>query len=701
MRTFIIILLFSPIIALSQRLNEIEKLVVQTDTVKRTWPADVIYDKTDRVLPLYYTTENEICEVKFWTNSTDPKVVLLHSEDFTIIDSLVFTGEYYRFKVKFHNLTQSRFLKFSFQVINEIQDNVVDINLRPYTQTKAQIFIRDNELFIGEEKVIEIVSNNPSNIKYSNEWSRSQDISCRITGENGKLYLHVVPEKTGIVNLSVPLFVNKPALNTDNKFNYSLPPLTCSFLVNASRLQFLGVDKKEITLNDVSRTEGIELQLDDSRLVQLNKTYRMEEQEEAGGALIAEIFTRQKMANGKVLCIIRPYNYHKISDGYLYIKDGDNPKFITNISITPATSIEKISILRKGGEWKESNTIFPGETVDVKLEGEGLHKANFYFEGLEQTIGDSILKNESQVTYSLKVPVNIPLKSVNIYNDKEPTGKVLRVSEYQKPRDFDYIFIDYGDKNKRISSVRGPLLYEKTVKDVVISFNQDKIDEEALYGRQYVDIEVRIFGRKNELVEIRNIDNIIVCPGETSQRYNFYPSKGCLTDDISLNKHLSRKTYDLDDWSRITMKISDQKDKYGGEGFEKDVELILKRTYSFDVEVSFPAGLVTISKQDDGEMGFGNLSGISMAMIAQFSFYHPEKIARYRPYKVGAGFLAFNAFNFSEKVETRDVGIVALGSLYPTTRDVKLSFPLYMGGGYFLKDEKWFFLIGPGIRVKL
>ena len=171
------------------------------------------------------------------------------------------------------------------------------------------------------------------------------------------------------------------------------------------------------------------------------------------------------------------------------------------------------------------------------------------------------------------------------------------------------------------------------------------------------------------------------------------------------SKYLSKKTYDLDEWSKISLNIQDNPDKYGDEGYQRDVDIILKRKYSFDVEVSFPAGLITISKQtsgaDSGKIGFGSLSGISMAMIAQFSFYNPNKIAKYRPYKIGAGFLAFNAFNFSDKADNRDVGIVVLGSIYPTTKDVKLSFPLYVGGGYFLKDQKWFFLVGPGIRVTL
>ncbi|MBK6934426.1 MAG: hypothetical protein IPH17_05010 [Bacteroidales bacterium] len=45
------------------------------------------------------------------------------------------------------------------------------------------------------------------------------------------------------------------------------------------------------------------------------------------------------------------------------------------------------------------------------------------------------------------------------------------------------------------------------------------------------------------------------------------------------------------------------------------------------------------------------------------------------------------------------MSLVALISLYPTTKDRKLNFPLYMGGGYFLSENKFFFLVGPGIQV--
>ena len=110
--------------------------------------------------------------------------------------------------------------------------------------------------------------------------------------------------------------------------------------------------------------------------------------------------------------------------------------------------------------------------------------------------------------------------------------------------------------------------------------------------------------------------------------------------------------------------------------------------------------MIKTFNDDSGAGAFDNFGGISMAMIAQFSFYDPERIGKFKPYKVGGGFMALNAFNFNENVN-RDVAIVALGSLYPTRKDVKLTFPLYFGGGVWLGTGKPFILVGPGIRVSI
>jgi hypothetical protein len=245
-------------------------------------------------------------------------------------------------------------------------------------------------------------------------------------------------------------------------------------------------------------------------------------------------------------------------------------------------------------------------------------------------------------------------------------------------------------------------LYNRTVKDVVISFNNNKIDSEGrLFGRQYLNIDLRVTGPGNELIDVRTISNVVVCPSDISPRYKYYDQRNCTPGEISLNKYLRRSTNDLEDWSRINVTVKTDPARYGGESQQKDIEIILKKKYKFDIDVSFPAGLITVSRdlEDPEKTVFSNLYGISMAMVAQFAFYHPEKIAKLRPYRIGAGFLALDAFNFQS--ESQDLALVALGSLYPTTRDKKLAFPLYIGGGYQFKAQKWMMLIGPGISIKL
>lgn len=694
--------LLTHILTFSQSEKIVEKLILQVDTNIYSWPDDAIFSREKQVLPFLYLEENEICEMQVWPVDPSKKLELINSPDFEIRDSLILINNYYRFKVQFHRLTEQDFLKFSFRSVSGASQAIQDIPIQPYTKTSVSLYMRENTLFIGEEKIFEVITNNPDNILISNEWVTSAQADYRFRKIEGNLFLHLIPNQLSEIKIDIPLRSRKPDINTRKQLSFELAPLKYNFQVKASRLRYLNLDLKEIALDESLKMEGVEVQLDDNRLLHINKTYRIEDQEEKGGPLIAELFTKRRLANNKVLCILRPYSYHKKSEGYLYMKDGDIARFITNFDVIHATLINTISILRKGGEWKSGTKIYPGETVEVKLEGQGLHNTDFRFEDLIDITQDTLIRSETQALFKLKVPINISKKTINIYNYQQPTGKALRVAEYQEAREFDYLYLNYGDIGRKVSGIRGPILYQKTIKDVVINFNDHLIDNDGdLHGIQYLDIDFRITGKRNQLIEMRSIENIVICPGDKSPRFNYYNSKNCLTEDISLNKYLSRKTYDLDEWSKISMTIKNDQDKYGGDGYQKEIDIILKRNYSFDIEVSFPAGLITISEQEDGEMGFGSLSGISMAMIAQFSFYHPEKIAKYRPYKIGAGFLAFNAFNFSDNADNRDVGIVILGSLYPTTRDVKLSFPLYVGGGYFLKDRKWFFLIGPGIRVRL
>ncbi len=694
--------------------NIFKLIELHIDSMKFTSLDNMISINGVTQLYFIYNDENEVCEVKLYpkNNQRIKNLTLFHSGDFEIIDSLLFIDNtYYRFKVRFINITKSQFLKFTCKVLLDTSQIIEEIHLFPCTQTSLNIYPSNDELYIGEEKEFELITNNVENIRYSTDWTSGNDIDYRIVKKNGRLFVYLLPNKTGRRMLEMKLRTNKPSIDEQSNISYNLSPLLYNFLVKASRLQYLNIDKKEVTLDENTRMTGVEVQLDNSRLLTMNKTYRIENQEEPGGALIAEIFTKSSLANNRILCQLRVYNYHRNSEGYLYIKDGDNAKFITNFTISPKTQIEKISILREGGDWQQNLSVYPGEKFDLKIQGQGLHKAQFHFEDLEEIGTDTLIKNEYEQVFKLKVPVSISKKQLNIYNHSKPSGYYLTIKEYQEPRPFDYIFVNYGDLNRLVSSIHGPILYNKTVRDVVFSFNNDKIDSnDKLFGKQYLKFDIQINSMKNELIEMKAIDNVVICPSDRSPRSKYYNDKNCWRGELSLNKYIRKKTYDLDEWTSIKVTIQHDASKYGGESIKKDVEIILKKKYKFDIDVSFPAGLITVYKTDkeNEESGetervteFGNLWGVSMAMIAQFSFYHPDKIAKLRPYKVGAGFIALNAFNLSSSDTNQDLAFVILGSLYPTSKDNKLSFPLYFGGGLKMLDRSWMFLIGPGIRIRL
>jgi hypothetical protein len=704
---FIFVCIFKP--ALAQLNNEsiFRHVEIRTDTmIFNTARNTISQNSGNKYLAFIYNDENEVAEVTLMFKRPEAieSIILQPSDDFIIIDSLYSIGNQYKFKVRFKNLTYTEFLKFVFIYTEKKESQKTEeLKLLPCTNTNLTANIGSDELFIGEEKIIDLYSNNPDNIRLTNEWVAGAKFDYRLEGQDQGIKLIIIPKELGIQKISLHLQVRKPFYNIlTNQISYDLEPLELNINVKTSRLKFITPDRREITLDDVSRRDGIEVIMDYAKHMEMNKTYRLENQEQPGGTLIAEVYTRSQLANNRILCILRAYNYHRMANGYLFVKDGDNPCFITNLNIIPKTSINKISILREGRDWVQDLSLYPGETVDLKIEGESLHRARFLFEDLIDVTTDTLIRNESEVIYKLKVPINISKKKLNIYNNTTPTGFYLNIREFEEPRAFDYIYINYGDVNRIVSGIHGPILYDKGIRDVMITFNTDRIDDNTrLYGRQHLQIEIRITGPKNELIDMRILDNIIVCPSDRSPRYAFYDKRNCTTGEISINKYLRKNTNDLDDWSRINIIFRHNPAKYGVEGQQKEIEIVLKKNYKVDVDVSFPAGLITVSRDPENQNNFSysNLYGISMAMVAQLSFYHPEKIAKLRPYKVGAGFLALDAFNFQS--DKQDLAFVVLGSIYPSTRDRKLYFPLYIGGGYQFKSEKWMLLIGPGISVRL
>ncbi len=687
----------------------VRDVVLKVDTNEFTLTNDRIMFQGDPFLAFSFSNPEPVCEVTLVAGyqQSFEELSLLPSGDFEIIDSLLQTdGETMRFKVRFNDLINVNYLKFSFIHVDNMRGDsgLLELNLLPYTDTYLKFYPPNDELYIGEEKVFELLSNNIDNIQFENDWVIGENMNYRISKTFNQIRLHVVPKTLGRQKISIPIRVKKPIMDAGMQVDFDLPLIEYTFFVKQSRLQFLNVDQNEVTLDDSTRLEGIEIQMDNSRLLQLQKTYRLESQEEPGGNLIAELFTKNSLTNNRVLCVLRVYNYHRKSDGYLYIKDGDSPKFITNIDITPKTTVERISILRNGF-WSENTSVYPGEIINVKIEGEGLHKAEFKFEQMEDiTAFDSIIRGENLALYMFKVPMDIAVRRLELFSRADPMDIFLTVKEYQEPRPFDFLWINHQGVRHSLADLPATVMIDGTIQNLIFGADPNMIDSnEKLYGKQYLRLDITITGRRNELIEVKTIENIVVCPGIRSPRTEHYNLSDCILPRFDMNNYFREKTSNLEIWSTIKMRVSHQSSKYSSPGTIQEFDMILRKPSSFDIEVSFPAGLITDQKPDadNPDQRLGQLSGISIAMIGQFTFYHPEKINVQRPYKIGAGILALNTFNFSDDADNRDIGLVILGSLYPTTKDVKLTFPLYFGGGYQLKNQKWFLLIGPGIKIRL
>ncbi len=676
-------------------------MIFKIDTSVYTWEENAMMINGEMQLPFYYDSENEMAEVemKLAEHADAAAIQLKFSNDYILVDSLLNINDHIRFKVKFKDLTSSNFLKFVFKdQMDSAETKFYDLGLFPHTQTRLQMVSSNSEFFIGEEQIIDIAVSNIHNVKINNQWVNEDKANYLIRKYNDQLRVHFLPKKKGLYTWKVIIPIRKPEI-VGETIVFESAPLIKRFEIKSGRIAFLNINQLEITPSKNNQTPNI-IQIDNNVRLSLGKTYRIEDQEAPGGALIAELYTQSSLSNGKVLATLRTYAYHQKSKGYLYLKQNDKALFVTNFDITPRTKIESIYIQRPGKNWEKTQKIYPGEKINVRLEGQGLHKGKFTFEGTYQQQYDSLLRNENDIQYRIEVPLDILSNTVEIYNHSSSTGLKLNVNEYQKPKELDFVILDIDGNDYPVNTLDKPIYYEKTITDLVIKFDENRIDfSNKLFGKQFLEIDIKIKNKAGNIIELYEFEDIIVCPGTFSPRGDRYDKSDCTSSTINLNNFIKNKTSQLPEWAQIELDIKHKDNAYEAIRFNRKVAIVLKRANSYDIDVSFPAGLLVL--KFDEQSDFANFGGVSLAMMAQMSFYQPGKFAEYRPYKIGAGFIFLNAFSFDENDSRgRDVGLVVLGSVYPISREKKLTFPLYAGFGYFLQEKIPFFMLGPGIQVR-
>ncbi|MCG8698639.1 MAG: hypothetical protein MI922_11340, partial [Bacteroidales bacterium] len=200
------------------------------------------YDSTD-VMYFNFKENDQTVELKIKTKEEISELELQSSRDFEVIDSLMLINGEYTAKLRYYNLVRTEYLKLVLKAKKDTANIIEVLGLMPVTETKAGIQGKNKTLFIGEERVFEILSNNPENIIAGNEWIIQEDYEYRLTEKNNRINLHIIPNRLGNLNVSIPITCRKPNIDNIGNLTFDLSPTNWAFEVKASRLQFLKINK--------------------------------------------------------------------------------------------------------------------------------------------------------------------------------------------------------------------------------------------------------------------------------------------------------------------------------------------------------------------------------------------------------------------------------------------------------------------------
>ena len=521
----------------------------------------------------------QIFEVTLYPDSSRhiKHLQFIPTSNVAVVDSIVqISNNYFRGRFKLKDSQHSGLTNLLFAVKAGNESYIEELKLFPYFETTLLPGSAPIELYAGEEKTIEIPAINASNLKVTIGSGKGGDSDYLIRTEENSLNIKIHPTSAGNRELTLNLKTIAPFIDASGKLSYDLDPSIIHLVIKPSRLNFINSDKSDFFFDNKDEAAE-EVQFDQKGGLEPGKMYRIENQLEPGGKLIAEIYIKSAIGDNKILCSMRPYSYHKVTEGHLYIKLGNEAKYITNFNILQKPSIENISVLHEGEEWSPLNVIHPGENIQIKIEGKGLSKARFLFSNCNKIRQDSSRVFDDVVFYSFSVPADINKKVVYVEMNRKRTKYELAIKENQRPKDFDFILANYGTQNIAFSSVlfNKPVVESHTLKDINISFNSSGIDtKDDLYGKQYLDFEFKIYNNKNDLLEDQRLENIVICPDDKSARGSFYDRKDCFKSVINVNDYLLHKTYDLDGWSKVEITVRHSRGKYSEPGYTRRIIII-------------------------------------------------------------------------------------------------------------------------------
>ena len=113
------------------------------------------------VIPFYYENPEETVVLTLQPTenaSFDTSLHIIPSSDYEILEPPVFyRNGTYRIKLRFRNLNDPSFIRVLFQQDTDSTSFIADeLSLYPYTKTRINFFLKDEDIFLGEDKIYEL-----------------------------------------------------------------------------------------------------------------------------------------------------------------------------------------------------------------------------------------------------------------------------------------------------------------------------------------------------------------------------------------------------------------------------------------------------------------------------------------------------------------------------------------------------------------
>jgi hypothetical protein len=178
-----------------------------------------------KTLVFEYFSDNQQVELNLFPSLPFPNdfdFQLLPATSYEVLeDPILINNSFFRVKLKFKQLSESELLKISYQVKQNSEETHYEIPLFPTHRTIATLHLINDDIYLGEEKKLEIAVNTPENVLTDIEWNKTSDYEYKIfiAGNHDRFIQNNFEEEFILKNKRLESFIkNQLGLNKNEIF---------------------------------------------------------------------------------------------------------------------------------------------------------------------------------------------------------------------------------------------------------------------------------------------------------------------------------------------------------------------------------------------------------------------------------------------------------------------------------------------------